>query len=212
MDSLHNLRSQVLIMSGETIIPLQALGFTVYYTVLLLIIDRNFRPHGSTVNPALGNTLLLPSRLMKILALLILWNSIYCCYSQGSTWTFFPIMKQCELQTFYHHHRRIWGQGSKLNFDASLKSFYLFIFLLANFGNDEIGHEILFRRFTRSSKMSFKRASRQHKTQISKLVGVSSSSKKVKIDPKMLSNSHTNIKSHFKNFQHHQKNQSLCIL
>lgn len=91
MDSLHNL-SQVLIMSSETIIPLQALRFTVYYTVLLLIINRNFRPHSSTTNPALGNTLLLPSRLMKILALLILWNSIYCCYSQGDTWTFFPTM------------------------------------------------------------------------------------------------------------------------
>ena len=91
MDSLHNL-SQVLIMSSETIIPLQALRFTVYYTVLLLIINRNFRPHSSTMNPALGNTLLLPSRLMKILALLILWNSIYCCYSQGDTWTFFPTM------------------------------------------------------------------------------------------------------------------------
>ena len=51
-----------MLMSGETLIPFQALGFS-YYTMLPLITDRNFRPQSGTVNPALANTPLLPSRL-----------------------------------------------------------------------------------------------------------------------------------------------------
>lgn len=114
-------------MRGETIIPLQALGFSLPHCAASNC-WQELRPHSSTTNPALGDTPLLPSRLMKILALLILWNSVYCCYSQGDM-DILSYHEQCELYLdFLSPPQEDWGPGFKTEFWCIFKVFFFFFF------------------------------------------------------------------------------------